>query len=123
MNIKAFQKQFDKLYPPDKIGKVTWTYQITVIRKILDTSPSITGMASTKKLRLLHLAYSFLEPNESYLEIGTYTGKSLISAVVLNEPRPTYACDNFSEFNDNSSENILLANLEKYGVQKDVNFF
>lgn len=123
MNIMKFKKQFDKQFPYDKIGKVTLAYEYTFIRKMFDPSPSIIGMSSIKKLRLLHLAYSFLEPNESYLEIGTYTGKSLISTIANNKRRTTYACDNFSEFNDTSSENILLKNLEIYGVKNDVIFF
>lgn len=123
MKIDAFQKQFDKLYPPKTIGKATSAYEYTFIRKMFDPCPSIIGMSSIKKLRLLHLAYSCLEQNECYVEIGTYTGKSLISAVAHNVKRATYACDNFSEFNDTSSENILLANLEKYGIKNDVSFF
>ena len=123
MDVKAFKERFDSLYPPWKRGRVTWPYQLALVRRLIDPFPSVSGMASIKKLRLLRLAYSLLEPREGYLEIGTYRGKSLISAVVPNDRRPTYACDNFSEFIESSSEKILLRNLERYGVKDQVVFF
>jgi predicted O-methyltransferase YrrM len=80
-------------------------------------------MSSIKKLRLLHLAYGCLDESECYMEIGTYAGKSLISAMLNNPIHKTYACDNFSQFKDTSSEAILLANIEAYGFKNDVSFF
>lgn len=86
-----------------------------------DTCPDVPGMLSVKKQRLLHLAYSLLPENEAYLEVGTYMGKSLISAMLGNPRRAVYAADNFSEFDGNSFE-VLQGNLERYGLREQVNF-
>jgi len=75
------------------------------------------------KLKLLNLAYSCLDANECYVEIGTFVGKSIISAMINNKLRKTFACDNFSQFQDMSSEAILMSNLEKYNLRDKIIFF
>lgn len=123
MNLAAFRKRFEIKYPRHKIDQVSQWYEIGMVRNWFDPCPNIKGMSSIKKLRLLHIAYGCLNQDECHVEIGTYTGKSLISAMLNNPIRKTYACDNFSQFSDTSSESILFANLEKYGIKNDVNFF
>jgi len=81
------------------------------------------GMSSIKKLKLLNLAYSFVGTDECYVEIGTFAGKSLISAMSNNKLRKTYACDNFSEFEKIASEQILMSNLSKYNLKNKITFF
>jgi predicted O-methyltransferase YrrM len=108
---------------PVAIDKVSLWYEIGLARRWFDPCPAIQGMSSIKKLQLLHIAYGCLSVDECYVEIGTYTGKSLISALLDNPVRKTYACDNFSQFNDNSSEETLNKNLERYAVKDRVTFF
>ncbi len=76
-------------------------------------------MLSPKKQKLLNLAYSLLAPGEAYCEIGAYRGKSLIAAMHSNAPRPTFACDNFSE----DSQRDFLANISRYGLASHVTFY
>lgn len=123
MNISAFCSKFDKSFPAKKREKPTRIFEYRFLRRFFDPCKSINGMSSIKKLKLLNLAYSFLETDECYVEIGTFFGKSLISAMIKNRLRKTYACDNFSEFNDFSSESTFASNLEKYNLQDKVVFF
>lgn len=88
-----------------------------------DPCPGVHGMISPKKQRLLNLAYGRLPPGEAYFEVGTYQGKSLLSAMLNNPLRPTYACDNYSEFQDR--ENSFTAtqeNLRRFGLEGAVQF-
>src|SRR5262249_29852275 len=55
------------------------------------------GMATENKLALLNLAASFLEPDEVYLEIGTYLGTSVVAAALGNDGA-FIAVDNYSQF-------------------------
>jgi predicted O-methyltransferase YrrM len=74
-------------------------------RSLLD---DVGGMATENKLALLNLAASFLDPNEVYLEIGTYLGTSVIAAAMGNDGR-FIAVDNYSQFGgpeDRCRENI-----------------
>jgi predicted O-methyltransferase YrrM len=87
-----------------------------------DLCPEVEGKLSIKKQQLLNLAYGLLPEGEAYLEIGTYHGKSLLSALIGNAPRPTYACDNFSEFDVNSLQ-ITLGNLDRYDLRDAVTFY
>jgi predicted O-methyltransferase YrrM len=80
-------------------------------------------MTSIKKQRLLRTAFSCLPPGEAYLEIGTFQGKSLLSAMAGNPRRPVYACDNFSEFQDRNSLQRLTANLRDHDAVERVTFF
>ena len=92
-----------------------------VIRK-LDPCFDVEGMLSLKKQQLLNLAFRFLDEGEAYFEVGTYRGKSLISAMLENSMRPVFACDNFSQFEDNTLD-VLKANLAKYEFSDRVTFY
>ena len=86
-----------------------------------DLCPDVPGMLSLRKQQLLNMAFALIPEGEAYLEVGTYMGKSLISAMAGNYPRPVYAVDNFSEFEENSYE-VLRSYLESYGVFDDICF-
>lgn len=89
----------------------------------VDLCPSVYGMASIRKLQLLNLCYASLEGSEAYLEIGTYHGKSAIFAMLGNPLQPTYICDNFSEFQDEQTEDTLYANLDKFNLFDKIRFY
>jgi predicted O-methyltransferase YrrM len=59
---------------------------------VLDRVP---GLARENNLALLNLAVSLLGPGESYVEIGSYRGTSLIAAMLDNEGREFVGIDNF----------------------------
>lgn len=91
-----------------------------------DLCPEVEGMLSLRKQQLLNLGFRLLAPGEAYLEIGTYHGKSLLSAMLHNPERPVYAVDNFSEFATEASGNSLdktLSNLAHYGLRDKVVFY
>ena|SRR3990167_10962171 len=54
------------------------------------------GISSVKTGKLLNCAVPFMEKNEVYLEIGTFTGFSLASAAMYNGQFPCIGVDNFS---------------------------
>ena len=56
-----------------------------------------------------------LEPGESYVEVGTYRGTSLIAAMVGNDDRDFVAIDNFTM--EGSSREELDSNLAHFGVE------
>ena len=80
--------------------------------RILDEVP---GLARENNLALLNLAASMLEPGESYVEVGTYRGTSLIAAMVGNDDADFVAIDNFSM--SGSSRAQLEANLSHFGLE------
>jgi hypothetical protein len=74
----------------------------------------IPGLARENNLALLNLAASMLNPDECYVEVGTYHGTSLVGAMIGNEDREFVAIDNFT-MGDGSRER-LEANLSRYGL-------
>ena len=82
--------------------------------EILDAVP---GLAMPNTLALLNVAARCLGEGESYVEVGTYRGTSLISAMLGNErgnEGDFVAIDNWS-MGDGSREQ-LDANLARYGL-------
>jgi predicted O-methyltransferase YrrM len=77
--------------------------------EILDAVP---GLARANNLALLNAAASCLEPDESYVEVGTYHGTSLIAAMLDNDAE-FVAIDNWS-LGDGSREQ-LDRNLARFG--------
>jgi len=73
---------------------------------------AVPGLAKPNNLALLNVAARFLGEGESYVEVGTYLGTSLISAMLGNDG-DFVAIDNWS-MGDGSREQ-LEANLERYG--------
>ncbi|MRR52169.1 MAG: class I SAM-dependent methyltransferase, partial [Rhodocyclaceae bacterium] len=122
MNIGKFRQAFDRKFPARKRGTLTPWHRHWFWRKFFDPCSDVPGMVSVKKQRLLHLAFSFLDADECYLEVGTYQGKSLISAVKGNPRRQVYAVDNFTEFTASNTEQLLRANLARHGLADRVTF-
>jgi predicted O-methyltransferase YrrM len=82
-------------------------------RAVVDDVP---GMATESKLALLNLAAANLEPGESYLEVGSFKGLSLVGAMLGNQRARFHAIENFLEFNlDAQATRVeLLANLDRW---------
>jgi len=75
----------------------------------------VDGLAKPNNLALLNLAASLLEAGESYVEVGTFRGTSLIGALLGNEDKDVVAIDDFSRFE--GSREQLDANLGRAGLQ------
>jgi protein O-GlcNAc transferase len=69
----------------------------------------VEGLARPNNLALLNLAASLLGPGESYVEVGTYRGTSLIAALLDNEEKDLVAIDDFSR--REGSRELLDENL------------
>ena len=80
--------------------------------RILDEVP---GLTRENNLALLNLAASMLEPGETYVEVGSYRGTSLIGAMVGNDDADFVAIDNFSM--SGSSRSDLERNLEHFALE------
>lgn len=122
MDIGHFMWLYDYLFPPDQRYVPQVAHSRPDVVKHLDPCPDVSGMTSLNKQRLLHAAFYCLGEGECYLEVGTYNGKSLISAALGNPARPVHACDDFSEFTGSNTHAILEANLRRYGLDEHVKF-
>lgn len=122
MDIKAFRKAFWHRFNGPERNRPSYAYENPYVATRFDLCPGVNGMISIKKQQLLNLAFGFLDESECYLEVGTYQGKSLLSAILSNPSRPVFACDNFSEFDENSLQ-ITRANLERFGLVDRVTLY
>jgi predicted O-methyltransferase YrrM len=78
-----------------------------------DLLERVSGIAKPNNLALLNLAARCLEPGESYVEVGTYHGTSLIAALLGNDA-DVVGIDNFSL--GDGTRRTLERNLEGYGL-------
>ena len=84
---------------------------------------SVNGMTSPSVLQVLNFAVTCREYNETYLEVGSLRGATLIGAMLGEDDRNGWGVDNFSEFNfDGQNESQLFSNLAHHGVQDRVRF-
>ncbi len=74
---------------------------------------AVPGLAKPNNLALLNVAARCLDDGESYVEVGTYRGTSLIAAMLGNDG-DFVAIDNWS-LGEGSREQ-LETNLERYGL-------
>jgi protein O-GlcNAc transferase len=80
--------------------------------RILDEVP---GLTCENNLALLNLAASMLDPAESYVEVGSYHGTSLIAAMVGNDDADFVAIDNFSM--SGASRTELEKNVKHFALE------
>lgn len=123
MNIEKFTATFETYFPPSQHQTVSFQLEDAFTRSFFDPCFDVAGMASVKKQFLLKIAFKCIDPGECYVEVGTYQGKSLISAVAGAEDRPVYACDNFSEFQSTNSLDRLYHNLKNYNLAGKIRVF
>jgi len=83
-------------------------------RRFDDVLEAVPGLAKENNLALVNLAASLVPAGERYVEVGTFRGTSLISALRGNDDLDAVAIDDFS-FSEASREQ-LEANLERFGV-------
>lgn len=80
----------------------------------------VEGLSSPKVCNFLNQLVAALEPGEHYLEIGTWKGLTLCSAIYGNEGKVCYACDKFRLWGRFTgwgfqAKKELLANVARYG--------
>jgi hypothetical protein len=104
-------------------ARPSFLYGNRLLGRLLDPCSSVVGFTSIKVQRLLALAVSCLAEGECYLEVGTYQGKTLVSALLGNPQTQAYACDNFSEAWRDNTPATLEANLRQFRLESRVKFF
>jgi predicted O-methyltransferase YrrM len=84
----------------------------------------VDGMSTEHSLTLLNLAASLLGPDETYLEVGSYRGRSLVGAALGQAHDRFLAIENFREFglDPARSERLLRAALRDWDVADRVTF-
>jgi predicted O-methyltransferase YrrM len=75
---------------------------------------AVEGLATPNTLALLNHAVSLLPEGESYVEIGTFHGASLIAALAGNPAKDAVAIDSFT-MRDGGLERVH-ANLARFGL-------
>jgi cephalosporin hydroxylase len=107
----------------------------TKLRKLLDEAmrgerdnrfdsvvKTIHCMSRPRLYALLNAIVSSMDPGELYVEVGTYQGGSLVSAMLDNESCAV-GVDDFHEFNTTNSFDRTQGNLEKFGVSSRVTLY
>jgi len=79
---------------------------------------TLEGMSSRKNRIFLNELVK--NPNTRYLEIGTWRGSTLVSALYRNSPQLAVAIDNFSQFDADQSQ--LLTNCKNSGLEEGKDF-
>ncbi|KNX37258.1 class I SAM-dependent methyltransferase [Luteipulveratus halotolerans] len=82
----------------------------------------VAGYTSTNELAVLNHAARLLPQDESYLEVGTFKGRSLCAAVRDVTDKKFYAMENFMEFGmaGEQARDELRANLGRHAQDADV---
>ncbi len=125
MDIRGFQQQFAEHFPEVERGQPTPVLEQTFTRSFFDPCFNVPGMTAVKNQFLLKLAFACIAQDECYLEVGTWLGKTLISAAANNVVRKAYACDDFSEYTPNPELSLanLRHHLQLYGLKEKVTFY
>lgn len=80
-----------------------------------DVVSELHCMSTVRIYAILNAIVSSMNDGENYVEVGTYQGGSLISALLGNN-KQAIGVDSFGEFTATNSLQITQANLEKFGV-------
>ena len=84
-------------------------------RRFAPILADVGGLARENNLALLNLAASLLAPGESYVEIGSFKGLSLIAAM-LGNAGDFVGVDDFSM--REGSRAVIEANVRRYGLAR-----
>lgn len=87
-----------------------------------DLVATVDGMTTWRELALLNLAATILPPDECYVEVGSFKGRSICGATHEVSGKTYYILENFVEFGmlGVQARNELGANLATYCGGKDV---
>jgi predicted O-methyltransferase YrrM len=87
------------------------------VSRFAEILEDVPGLAQPNNLALLNVAARCLDPGESYVEVGTYRGTSLIAALLDNDV-DAVALDNWSM--GDAGREQLEQNLSRYGVSATI---
>lgn len=86
----------------------------------------VQGMTTPSTMHMLNKAVSYLEDGESYLEVGTWRGATLIGALIGNEDKKGYAIDNDvmdeHDGDDRESREVWQENIESEGLSSQAHY-
>jgi predicted O-methyltransferase YrrM len=88
--------------------------QLADTSRFAEILEAVPGLATPNTLAVVNLAARCLAPGESYVEVGTFRGTSLVAAMHGNEHAGFAALDNWSF--DEADRPQLEANLERFGL-------
>lgn len=80
-----------------------------------DVVANLHCMSTPRVYSIINTVVSCMNDGETYLEVGTYQGGSLISAL-LNNNKQAIGVDSFGEFTATNSLQTTASNLQKFGV-------
>lgn len=80
-----------------------------------DVLSSLHCMSKPRVYAVLNACVSAMDPGELYVEVGTYQGGSLISALRDNDAR-AIGVDSFEEFTQTNNYATTRANLDRFGM-------
>jgi predicted O-methyltransferase YrrM len=83
---------------------------------------AIHCMSRPRIYAVLNACVAAMEPGEIYVEVGTYQGGSLISALLNNQARAV-AIDSFEEFQQTNNFRTTQDNLITFGVAERVQLY
>ena len=83
-------------------------------RRFAELLETVPGLTRANNLALLNLAAAHLPADETYVEVGSLRGTSLIAAMLGNGDKTFVAIDDFSM--RDASRSQLERNLERFGV-------
>lgn len=84
-------------------------------RRFARVVEEVENLTRENNLALLNLAVSLLGEGETFVEVGSFHGASLVAALLGNETRDVVAVDAFT-FRD-ASRASLEANLRRFGLE------
>ena len=70
----------DEFYAWGGVNAVPWN-----LHDYKDVQQNVQGMTTPSNMHMINLAVQCLGPNEYYLEVGTWRGKTMISALLGND--------------------------------------
>lgn len=116
MDTQQFLAQLDTIFPGDPqttdASDPRWKEMVE----------SVGGFTSANELAILNLAARLLPADETYLEVGTFKGRSLCGAVQDAGDTTFHAVENYLEFGMLGIEarEELATNLARWGTDADV---
>lgn len=66
-------------------------------RRLAGVPERVRGFATENKLMLLNLAVRHMDPDEAYVEVGTWRGLTVVGAAAGNPDADLFVCDDFSK--------------------------
>src|SRR3954451_8354694 len=100
MDVEKFSRELPERFG----GDVLDTH--TLERRFAAVVERVPGMSTEHALSVLNLAVGHLGPGETYLEVGSFRGRSLVGAMMGHPDRSATAVESFDEFGVDAREGL-----------------